>query len=74
MAEKTTMINFFSLKNDDDMAILKILPPYEGFYRKVKSMQGNWKEKPHYRVWVIGDVNAKTKKADQAATISTNCR
>ena len=44
------------------MKIVQILPPFDGFIREVKSMDGSYKEKPHWRLHPIGDFNFETQK------------
>jgi hypothetical protein len=53
---------FVKFVNDQDTMVVKILSPFEGFDRVVKTMQGELKPKPHYRMFVLGDYNFHTNK------------
>lgn len=52
---------FVKFVNDQDVMIVKLVSPFEGFDREVKTMQGDLKPRPHYRMHVIGDFNYNTK-------------
>lgn len=54
---------FVKFVNDQDTAVVKLVPPFEGFDREVKTMQGEIKPRPHYRMHVIGDYNFNDKKS-----------
>jgi hypothetical protein len=53
---------FVKFVNDQDTMIVIVLPPHEGFDRVVKTMQGDLKPKPHYRMHIIGDYNFHTNR------------
>jgi hypothetical protein len=55
-------ILFIKLVEDQDIVVVKLIPPFDGFYRLVKTMQGDMKEKLHYRMHVIGDYNFIAQK------------
>jgi predicted GNAT family acetyltransferase len=54
---------FVKFVNDQDTMIVKLVPPFEGFDREVKTMQGEIKPRPHYRMHVIGDYNFNEEKS-----------
>lgn len=52
---------FVRFVNDQDTMVVKLAPPFEGYYRLVKTMNGDMKEKLHYRMHIIGDYNFYTR-------------
>ena len=42
---------------DQDCMIVKLAPPFEGYDRIVKTYNKEYKEKPHYRMHILGDHN-----------------
>lgn len=53
---------FLKFVNDQDIMVIKIVAPFEGFDRLVKDMQGKNRLKPHYRAHVLGDWNYETEQ------------
>jgi hypothetical protein len=51
---------FIKLVNDQDTVVVKLIPPLEGFYRVVTTIQGDKKAKLHYIMHVIGDCNLQS--------------
>ncbi|MGH9953925.1 MAG: hypothetical protein ACRD5J_20100, partial [Nitrososphaeraceae archaeon] len=51
---------FLKFPNDQDMMVIKIVAPFQGFDREVKDMQGKKRLKPHYRAHILGDWNYDT--------------
>lgn len=51
---------FLKFVNDQDIMVIKIVAPFEGFDREVKDMQGKKRLKPHYRAQILGDWNYDT--------------
>ncbi len=63
MQQRSANVKFIKFRNNKDTLVIKIIAPYEGFDRKVKQMNSEeMKEKPHYRMYKIGDFNFETKK------------
>lgn len=59
MQSRSTGI-FIKFVNDQDTMVVKLVPPFEGFDRKVKDMQGRKRLKQHYRMHVLGDLSFNT--------------
>jgi hypothetical protein len=49
--------SFVKFAEDQDCMVVKLVPPFEGYDRVVKTYNGDYKEKPHYRMHILGDCN-----------------
>ena len=62
MAQARASGMFLKMINDQDTIVYKLVPPFEGYDKPVIAMNGETKNKPHYRGHIIGAFNARTKK------------
>ena len=60
--QSRSMGRFVKFVNDQDMMVIQIVAPFEGFDREVKDMQGKKRLKPHYSVYILGDWNYVTRQ------------
>ena len=61
MASRSNNMLYMKLPNDGDTVVVRVVPPFNGFDRPVKTMQQEIKLKSHFRVQIIADFNAESK-------------